>query len=69
MPLDALPPSRGLDDFRMTAKPEIAAMLKRLIDGCIPLVLNAPDGSAVSATLWTLDTDHDTTRRTPFSAR
>jgi c-di-GMP-binding flagellar brake protein YcgR len=59
MPLDALPLSRGLDDFRMTAKPEITAMLKRLIDGCIPLVLNAPDGSAVSATLWTLDAEHD----------
>jgi c-di-GMP-binding flagellar brake protein YcgR len=59
MAIDVQPPSRGLDDFRMTARPEIEAMLKRLIDGNTPLVLSAPDGSAVSATLWTIDAAHD----------
>jgi len=59
MPLDALPAERGLDDFRLTAPSEITAMLKRLIDGCIPLNLNAPDGTAISATLWTLDPAHE----------
>jgi len=59
MPLDALPAARGLEDFRLTAQSEIAAMLKRLIDECTPLNLNAPDGTAIGATLWTLDAARD----------
>jgi len=57
MPLDKLAATHGgLEDFRLTSPIEIAAMLKRLIDGNVPLILNVPDGSAISATLWTIDT-------------
>ena len=56
MPLDAVAAAHGgLEDFRITAPGELAAMLKRLLDGSITLNLNAPDGTAVSATLWTID--------------
>ena len=56
MPLDTLAAAHGgLDDFRLTAPAEIAAMLKRLLDASVSVVLNAPNGTAVSATLWTLD--------------
>ena len=56
MPLDALSAAHGgLDDFRMTAPREIAAMLKQLCDGNIQLNLNASDGTVLSTTLWTLD--------------
>jgi len=56
MPLDQLAATHGgLDDFRLTSPIEIATMLKRLIDGNVPLILNAPDGTAISATLWTID--------------
>jgi len=56
MQLDTRAAARGgLDDFRLTAPGEIAAMLKRLVDGSVSVVLNAPDGTAVRATLWTLD--------------
>ena len=56
MPLDAVAAAHGgLDDFRLSAPAEIGAMLKRLLDGNVPLSLNAPDGSALSATLWTID--------------
>src|SRR5690606_32596107 len=54
MPLDAVAAAHGgLDDFRLTSAGEIGAMLKRLLDGNVPLSLNAPDGSSLSATLWT----------------
>ena len=56
MPLDAVAAAHGgLDDFRLTSVSEIGAMLKRLLDGNVPLSLNAPDGSSLSATLWTID--------------
>lgn len=56
MSLDALGAAHGgLDEFRITAPREIAAMLKRLSDGSIPLNLNAADGSVVDATLWSTD--------------
>jgi len=49
----------GLDDFRMIAPAEIAAMLKRLVDANTPLSLSAPNGSSVSATLWSIDPARD----------
>ena len=56
MPLDSLAAAHGgLDDFRLTSPTEISAMLKRLLDGNVTVVLNAPDGSSVSTTLWTID--------------
>ena len=45
----------ALDDFRITAPLEIAAMLRRLADGNVHVSLNSPDGSSITATLWTVD--------------
>jgi len=44
-----------LDDFRVTSEAEIGAMLRRLADDHVHLSLNAPDGSSITATLWTVD--------------
>lgn len=56
MPLDAVAAAHGgLDDFHITAPAEIAAMLKQLLDANVVLNLNAPNGTAVAATLWTVD--------------
>ncbi|HJW12166.1 MAG TPA: flagellar brake protein [Albitalea sp.] len=56
MPLETLAAAHGgLDDFRLTSPSEISAMLKRLLDGNVTVVLNAPDGGSVSTTLWTID--------------
>ena len=58
MPLDALGAAPGgLDEFRLTAPREIAAMLRKLIDGSVQLNLNASDGSVVGATVWTADAE------------
>jgi c-di-GMP-binding flagellar brake protein YcgR len=58
MPLDALGAEPGgLDEFRITAPREIAAMVRQLCDASTQLNLNASDGSVVSATVWTLDTE------------
>ena len=66
MPLDSLAAKHGgLDDFRITSPREIAAMLKQLADGNVRLNLNASDGSALGAMLWTVDTVRD---RVAFSA-
>ncbi len=56
MPLDSLAGvDAGLGEFRVSAPREIAALLKQLCDGCVPLDLNADDGRAVTSTIWTLD--------------
>jgi len=56
--LNALAASHGgLDDFRLTSPDELAAVFKTLRDGNVPLNLNAPDGHAVSATLWATDAE------------
>ena len=58
MPLDALRAvPGGLDEFRVAAPREIAAMLRQLCDGCVQLNLNASDGSVVAATVWALDAE------------
>ena len=58
MPLDALGAAPGgLDDFRVTAPREIAAMLRQLCDGNVQMNLNASDGSAVNTTVWSMDAD------------
>jgi c-di-GMP-binding flagellar brake protein YcgR len=60
MPLQSLAAQPGgLDDFRITAPREIAAMLKQFGDGNVRLNLNAPDGSVLGATLWTIDSVRD----------
>lgn len=61
MPLDALGSAPGgLDEFRITAPREIAAMLRQLCDGSIELNLNASDGSVLSATVWATDAERGT---------
>lgn len=58
MPLDALGKAPGgLDDFRVTAPREIAAMLRQLCDGNVQMNLNASDGSVVSTTVWSMDAE------------
>ncbi len=58
MPLDALGAAPGgLDEFRISAPREIAAMLKQLIGGSVELNLSATRGSVVHATIWTLDAE------------
>ena len=66
MPLDTLAAKHGgLDDFRLTSPREIAAILKQLADGNVRLNLNASDGAALGALLWTVDTARD---RVAFTA-
>lgn len=56
MPLDAVAAAHGgLDDFRITAPAELAAMLKRMLDANAVVNLNAPNGTAVTAALWAVD--------------
>lgn len=56
MPLDALSAAHGgLEDFRITAVPEVLAMLKRLQDGNLLVNLNGSDGSVYTTTLWSVD--------------
>ena len=56
MPLDALGAAPGgLDEFRISAPREVAAVLRQLCDAGVQLQLNARDGSVVNATLWTTD--------------
>ena len=56
MPLDALSAAHGgLDDFRISAVPEVLAMLKRLQDGNVIVHLNGSDGATYTTTLWSVD--------------
>lgn len=47
--------SRSLDDFRITSTVEMSAMFKRLAESNVHLSLNAPNGTSITATLWTAD--------------
>jgi c-di-GMP-binding flagellar brake protein YcgR len=49
---------RCLDEFRITAPFEIAALLKQLSDGNVHVGLNGPDGSSITATVWAVDPGH-----------
>lgn len=66
LPLDALNRSgsqapNGLDDYRVTAPREIAAMVRRLADANLPLTLvsgiHGGPAAALAATVWSFDTD------------
>lgn len=60
MPLDALAAAHGgLGDFLITSPTELNAMLRKLQDGNVLLNVNAPNGSAITATLWSIDTARD----------
>src|SRR5438132_11554321 len=54
-PMDTSSHSDRMDDFRITASAEIAAMLKRLADANMHLSLSSPRGDTITATLWTVD--------------
>ena len=61
MPLDSLSAQHGgLDDFRMSSRTEVAAMLKQLLEGNVLINLNGSDGTVYTTTLWTIDTNRGT---------
>ncbi|HET7794806.1 MAG TPA: flagellar regulator YcgR PilZN domain-containing protein [Rhizobacter sp.] len=56
MQLDAVAAAHGgLDEFRMSAVPEIKGMLKTLADGNVLINLNGSDGTVYTTTLWSID--------------
>lgn len=58
MLLDALAATHGgLGDFRIDKPSEVLAMLRKLQDSNIVLNLNAPNGAAITAMLWSIDGD------------
>ena len=60
-PLDALGTGpAGLAEFRVAEPREIAAMLRELCEGNVPLHLHARNGEACTATIWTMDVDRGT---------
>jgi c-di-GMP-binding flagellar brake protein YcgR len=61
MALDAIGASEGgLDDFRIHRPSEVTAYLRQLLDGNVLLNLNAPDGAAITGTLWSVDAERQT---------
>jgi flagellar brake protein len=58
MQLDAVAAAHGgLDEFRMTAQPELVKTLKTLADGSVLINLNGSDGAAYTTTLWAIDAE------------
>jgi c-di-GMP-binding flagellar brake protein YcgR len=56
MPLQSLAAAGSrLEDFRVTTPAEITTMLKRRVDGNTHIGINAPNGTSITATLWTID--------------
>ena len=56
IPLDEIAREHGgLGDFRIDSPAEIKAVLRKLIDGAVPLNINAPQGAMLGVTLWTVD--------------
>jgi len=56
MALDALAAALGeLDDFRISSPPDVQALLRRLLDGDVPLHLSTPKGEVYTSKLWTID--------------
>lgn len=61
MPLDTMgAASPGLDEFRVSAPREVAAMLRQLARADVPLDLRAADGCHVGVTLWAVDAERGT---------
>jgi c-di-GMP-binding flagellar brake protein YcgR len=56
MPLDSLAAAPGgLDEFRISAPREVAAILRQFQDGNLLLNLNGSHGGMLSTTLWSID--------------
>lgn len=53
--LDASGGSDPWGDFRVDHPQERRALLRQLRDGSVPVNLNAPDGAALTTTLWSID--------------
>lgn len=53
------------DSFRITAPEQVAALLRELLDEGATVHLSAPDGSAYTTTVWTVDAQR---RKISFSA-
>jgi c-di-GMP-binding flagellar brake protein YcgR len=45
----------GVDDFRVSSPPEVAALLRRLLDASAQLHLNTPQGAVYTTSLWAID--------------
>lgn len=60
MPLDALSKGPGgLDDFRISAPPEVHAYLKKLCNGNALLNLVNAEGNSYTTTVWAVDASRD----------
>jgi flagellar brake protein len=55
--LDALGESDPWGQFRVTQPTERLLLLRALRDGSVPVVLNTPDGTSLTVTLWALDAE------------
>lgn len=56
MPLDSLAAAPGgLEPYRIAATSELMTVLRRLLDGSVPLHLNGPGGADYATTLWAID--------------
>lgn len=55
--LDASGASDPWGQFRVALPAERLSLLRALRDGSVPVVLNAPDGTAMTVTLWALDAE------------
>ncbi|MBK6471047.1 MAG: flagellar brake protein [Betaproteobacteria bacterium] len=55
--LDASGGSDPWSQFRVARPAERLSLLRALRDGTVPVMLNAPDGTAMTVTLWALEPD------------
>ncbi len=53
--LDAQGGKDAWADFRVQQPQERTALLRQLRDGQVPIILNGPDGSAMTTLLWSMD--------------
>ncbi len=59
-PLDGMKNDSSLAEFRISSPREIQTLLRQLLDGSVPLYLNASDGSVITTAIWTLDSARGT---------
>jgi c-di-GMP-binding flagellar brake protein YcgR len=59
-PLEGMKNDPALAEFRISSPREIQTLLRQLLDGSVPLHLNARDGSVVTSAIWTMDSARGT---------